>query len=109
MCREKTHVKIGRNESGGHTLIVDGHDLSYKVLGEGFAVEFAASPEQPDRVSVVLAADTLDIDLPESIVEANRETARQIREIGEMLTSIENATAGVHRRIAAEVNKGASL
>lgn len=69
----RTHVEIGRNERGGHTLIVDGVDLSRKVLTEGFTVRFGGSPADPDLVTLTVAADTLDIDLPAAAVEAFRQ------------------------------------
>jgi len=70
--REKVHVRIGRNADGGHFVEVDGVDFSAKVLAEGFGVEFANDPAVPDRVHMIIAADVLDIELPNAVVDALR-------------------------------------
>ena len=73
MPREKTHVRIGRKLDGGHSLTVDGVEMSDKVLADGFTVQFGDFPDEPDRVTMTVAADVLDIDLPAAVVEAMRE------------------------------------
>ena len=67
-----THVMLSRNSNGTHTLLVDGIDLSMHVINEGFRVEVAEAIDQPDRVHMVIAADTLEADLPESVITAIR-------------------------------------
>lgn len=76
MSRQKVHVRIGRNADGGHCIEVDGVDVSFKVLKDGFRVEFADEPHLPDLVHMVVAADSLDIDLPAAVIEAMRTESR---------------------------------
>ena len=72
MPRTKTHVQISRHESGGHSLIVDGLDLSTIALADGLTVQFSADPAYPDLVTFTVAADVLDIDLPDVAIQALR-------------------------------------
>lgn len=60
-------IKITNRESGGHTLIVDGVDMSMAVTARGTMIEFHEFPAAP-TVTIELCADVLDIDLPEAIV-----------------------------------------
>lgn len=50
-----------------YELIVDGVDMTNKVLIEGFAVDLQAG-----TVTLVVAADELEIDLPDVVVNALR-------------------------------------
>ena len=64
-----THVQISSNERGSYTLLVDGHDLSMAALADSLSVTFPRDdPGLRARVTFTVAADTLDLDLPESVV-----------------------------------------
>lgn len=65
------HVKLGLGEAGKYQLSIDGTDLSLSVMAEGFAVDFTGVVPV---VTMRLAADALDMDLPEAIIEAICET-----------------------------------
>lgn len=62
-----THVKI-TSQRGCASIIVDGVDLSRTVLAENFAVSVSTDPEAPSTVSLTLAPDILDLDLPEAAI-----------------------------------------
>ena len=71
-----THVQIRNHPTmDGHQILVDGHDLSTAVLADSLRVTAVGSPTGPDeiRVSITIAADTLDVDLPEAVIQAMRE------------------------------------
>lgn len=65
-----THVTLNRTKGGGHRLVVDGFDMSMHVLAEGFRVEVSDDPARPDLVHLVIAADTIEADLPDSVISA---------------------------------------
>lgn len=65
-------IKTGPGVTGVAQLIVDGKDISREVMAEGLAVEF---PTDPDGVVVLhlrLPVESLDLDLPEAVIEAAR-------------------------------------
>lgn len=70
-----THVKISTLPNGAHSLVVDGVEMNKKILAEGFAVELSTDLGQPDRVHMIVAADVLDLDLPDAVVTALRQEA----------------------------------
>lgn len=67
-----THVLFRSNpaEPDVFDLIVDGHDLTMAVLRDGFKVELC---DEGARVTMVIAADVLEMDLPGSVLAAMRE------------------------------------
>jgi hypothetical protein len=65
-------IKCGSDVKGCLQIIVDGHDLSNDVLVEGFHIETPNDPDGFAQVHVVIAADTLEVELPEAVVNALR-------------------------------------
>ena len=67
MSRTPTHIQIhmGRDKA---QVLVDGFDLTPHVLAEGVRVDVGDRIDQPSVVHLRLAADVLDIDLPEGIL-----------------------------------------
>lgn len=61
------HIKLGLAEAGKYELLVDGVDLSLSVMAEGFGIDFTGPVPV---VMMQLAADALEMDLPEAVVEA---------------------------------------
>lgn len=68
------HVQIRPNGRGAYKLMVDGVDISEAVLAESVRIEFDAAARPTLRMS--LAADTLDADLVDSVIESMRVTER---------------------------------
>lgn len=70
------HVQIRSGDNGPMTLkvIVDGVDLTDHVYTEGFGlVQVGEDPEfRAWGVRMVIAAETLDVDLPDAVVQALR-------------------------------------
>lgn len=117
------HVKIGCIEGGAHSLEVDGVDLSMAVLASGFSVTF---PDMPGaaHVHLVVAADTLEMDLPASVLEVAQESeqadyGQQIAECNQHLRTlsaqVKALNAGLSklphrtgREVAKGVNKAAT-
>lgn len=66
------HVKINAKGSGVTEVIVDGVNMTRDIMVAGFGVTFPESEFDVARVHMVVAADTLEMDLPESVIEALR-------------------------------------
>lgn len=66
------HVKITQEKATGPLRIeVDGVDLTNHVYNEGFGlVQVGEGPFTEWGVRMIIAADALDIDLPDAVVEA---------------------------------------
>lgn len=69
------HVQIRQGESRETLqLIVDGIDLSMRVFKEGLGlVQVGDNDSREWGVSMIVAADELDIDLPDAVIQALRE------------------------------------
>lgn len=74
------HVQFrtGSAVTNGHEseLIVDGVDITTHVLAEGFSISESDDPDPLARewvVKLTLAADTLDVDLPDAVLAVTRE------------------------------------
>lgn len=67
-----THIQYRRDHQGRGTLAVDGFDLTPHALAKGFEIEIPEDLAQQAVVRVTLVADTLDVDLPDAVVEALR-------------------------------------
>lgn len=66
------HVKISSKQGVGH-IEVDGVDLSMAVLRAGFRVEFdTAGDFGHPEVHMIVAAETLEMDLPDAVVKPLR-------------------------------------
>lgn len=80
-----THVKIRTGDApGAFNLEVDGVDMSMAVLAGGLRVEFPESYSHPAMVHLVIAADVLDIDLPDAALEAiRRKPEARVAEVDE--------------------------
>jgi hypothetical protein len=65
-----SRVEIKKASGLPPTLTVDGVDLSFSVLADGFKVEFVGNTA---HVHMVIAADVLELDLPYSVIAALRE------------------------------------
>lgn len=63
------HVQITAGP-GETKLLVDGVDITESVLAEGFGIDFSKVPAGPVVVSMKLRTDRLDLDLPDSIIDA---------------------------------------
>ncbi len=50
-----------------YEIVVDGQDMSQRILVEGFDVDFERA-----RVTMVVEADVLELDLPDVVVNALR-------------------------------------
>lgn len=70
-----TNVKISRSPNGIYSVLVDGDEMNTKILAEGFHVELSEDPQQPARVHMIVAADVLEIDLPDVVLSAIRAEA----------------------------------
>ena len=62
------HISIARVD-GRYALTVDGHDLSPSVLTEGFGIDFTGDIPV---VQMRVVATELDIDLPDAVIDAVR-------------------------------------
>lgn len=68
------HVQIHQNSDGSGRVLVDGVDLSMHILADGFRIEnLGGGKTDPARVHMTVVADTLDVDLPEAVIEAVRQ------------------------------------
>lgn len=70
-----THVQLRNHPDGGSApgvfqLLVDGVDLSRAVLAGSVTIETPVGFTECARVTMTVAADTLDVDLPASVIEA---------------------------------------
>lgn len=63
-----THVKIHYEGDVGN-VTVDGFDLTPHMFKHPFAVKFATGPDDETEVHITLAADALDIELPDAVLE----------------------------------------
>lgn len=63
------HVQIASEADGGYVVTVDGVDISHAVLAEGFNVEFETTPA---RLHMTVLAETLEVDLPDAVLDALR-------------------------------------
>lgn len=74
-----SHVQIRQAHPGVYQCIVDGRDMTRDILAGTLSVEFPQDSEfDVARVTITLAADTLDIDMPDAILEALRDTEDQV-------------------------------
>lgn len=66
-----THVEL-KTSSAGTSLVVDGVEITPHVLHEGFSI----TPAEDGKllVSLTIAADAVDADLPNAIVQALQAT-----------------------------------
>lgn len=64
------HVQIASEADGGYVVSVDGVDVTHAVLARGFAVEFPPIEDGPALVHMTVLAETLEVDLPDAIVDA---------------------------------------
>jgi hypothetical protein len=68
------HVQISLGDKSASTLklVVDGVDLSDHVFTEGFGLVRVGDDPLYEAwgVSMILAADSLDIDLPDAVIQA---------------------------------------
>lgn len=60
--RWAAHVELRDNPDGGHTLIVDGTDISNAVLTDGFALRYDQHGSA-FLLDVTIAIDELDVDV----------------------------------------------
>lgn len=69
-----THVSIrmgGKYENGKSVeVMVDGTDITSAILRDGFGVTFGSAPEEKSILHLQIIADELDIDLPDSVIDA---------------------------------------
>lgn len=65
------HVQISVTDKGRYGVLIDGREMAPHIMAEGFSIDL---PDLgPALVSMVIAADVLDIDLPEAAIKALRE------------------------------------
>lgn len=66
------HVKIvNNNQACTFSVVVDGVELAHSLLHEGFRIVPADLAEnRPAEVHMVVAADVLEVDLPDAVVVA---------------------------------------
>ena len=69
-----THV-VFKQSKGLFEFSVDGVDLSKHVLAEGFKIELGEDPSNEVLVHCVLAASTVEVDLPDGVVVVERAEA----------------------------------
>lgn len=71
-----THVVLRKAKTdsapGAYEFIVDGVDMTPHTLREGFRIELSEDYFQPARIHCTIAADTLEADLPDAVLEAVR-------------------------------------
>jgi len=65
------HVQIKMGPDGG-TLVINGHDISRDVLAQDFRLALSTDPGVPSVVHFAVRATTLDVDLPNAVIEALR-------------------------------------
>lgn len=65
----KVHLTFPPFQGGAGVLTVDDVDLSRVVMRDGFQIDFTTEPPQ---VTVRICATELEVDLPESVVAAER-------------------------------------
>lgn len=108
------HVQIKQESARGPLrVIVDGVDLTGHVYDEGFGlVQVGEGPLAEWGVQMVLAADDLDIDLPEAVVQVTERSdfAQEIacmRKRPPRLVAALGALDRQRRRLEAAIEKGA--
>jgi len=70
------HGKIAYSGTGA-SGIVDGVEIAASVLHEGFEVEFGDAEAREAKVRLTIRASTLDLDLPDAVLDAIRAAERE--------------------------------
>lgn len=65
-------IKAGSGIPGSGQVIVDGVDMTDCILAEGFAINCPREPSGQWSVTMTLAADSLDVDLSDAVLNALR-------------------------------------
>lgn len=72
------HVQIHKKDDGGYAVVINGVDIGKHVIRDGFSIQ-PADVRRVDgsfigwEVSLRVFARTLDADLPDAVVLADRE------------------------------------
>jgi hypothetical protein len=65
------HVQIHQEKLGDPiSVVIDGVEMNTHILVEDFRVKFPGDLDLPVAVHMVIAADSLDLDLPDAVLEA---------------------------------------
>ncbi|MCZ3386330.1 MAG: hypothetical protein LH630_05065 [Actinomycetia bacterium] len=70
MAHVQIHLSAAKPKDA--RVMVDGIDITRSVMAEGFAVTIESELGRASTVSMVVAADTLDVDLPDAVLQAMR-------------------------------------
>lgn len=72
------HVQINRKDGGGYAVVVDGVDIGQHVMHDGFSIEPTSHSTVAGEilgwvVHLKIFARSLDADLPDAVVVAERQ------------------------------------
>ncbi len=69
------HIKIHAEDGKPPSILVDGSEVNRMIMAEGFSIDTGDCMEfRPPTVTMVVAADVLDIDMPDAVLSAVRQS-----------------------------------